>query len=166
MSGLRGSVHQPSHTLLLPVGALDGLGSLSYSLAQPLQEFSRRYGESLCSPESPRLVPEWDLRRLQYPRVSIAALTAFIAVAHRLRIFSEEKPQARLTWDPKVFGFLQDAGVIDLFRKHDLINFPREELAGYWHVGRKNQSIDGFFLLDKTAELTYSCPKQFYRMEG
>jgi hypothetical protein len=152
MSGLRDGAHQSSRTLLLPVGALDGLGSLSYSLAKPLQEFTRQYGESRRSPENTRIIPEWDLRKLQYPRVNIAALTAFIAVAHRLRLFSEEKPQARLTWNPKVFGFLQDAGVIDILRKNDLVNFPREELAGYWHeVGRTNPSTR-FFFLDATAD--------------
>ncbi|HVG06066.1 MAG TPA: hypothetical protein VNM67_00005 [Thermoanaerobaculia bacterium] len=154
MGGLRVDLTDPPvSTFTLPVGALDGLGSLSYNLAEPLKEFSRLYEEHKHSPAAAPLLLEWDLRRLENTRINIAALTAFIAIAHRLSLFSDAVPQAKLTWNPSVFGFLADTGVVELLRRHKLVELPEREFAGYWHDIGKTNPWTRFLILDKTAEM-------------
>jgi hypothetical protein len=144
--------HESSGAFSLPVGGLDGLGSLSYNLARPLKEYTRRYRDSRRQPEVGFVAAEWDLRRVESKQINIAALTAFIAIAHRLRLFTDHAAQARLTWDPGVLHFFRSTGALDLFRNYDLVSFSDDDLAGYTRDLAKVNPSTRFMILDKTAE--------------
>lgn len=136
----------------LPVGALNGLGALSYSLAKPLEDYSRRYQESTHELGGAAVVPEWDLRRVAGKRINIAALTAFIAIAYRLRLFTQQPAHAKLAWDRAVIHFLRSTGALALLRKYDLVAFSDDDLAAYTHDLDGLNPATRFLLFDKTAE--------------
>lgn len=125
----------PDHkAIVLEPGPLYSLSSLSYHVAGTLKRFSKEYARGAGPPRA-----AWDLRGLHAGTMSMAALTAFLALAHRVRQFSATAPTAGLRWDPAVFGFLEDTGFLRIVDRLDLIRFPESILGGYGdHVGRIN----------------------------
>jgi len=83
--------------------------------------------------------------------MSIAALTAFIAVASRLRDFEDSAPEARIGWNPPVLAFLKGAGALDLLETRDLVHFS-SGLGGYWHDLGKGSPDTRFILYDFVSE--------------
>lgn len=69
--------------------------------------------------------------------MSMAGLTAFLAVAHRVRQFTDGPQRARLDWDPRVQGFWHDIAFFDLAQRFDLIEWPDGFIGGF-RVGQTN----------------------------
>ena len=114
----------------IQVGPLSSLPSLWFCSREGLQEFSRRYQRG----ESPEV--EWDLSELWPGKMSIAAVTAFLSIAHRLRRFATRQPTARMAWNPNTLGFLYDIGFFD--RAKNLFQVIPPGIVGGFSRGRTN----------------------------
>lgn len=110
---------------IINVGPLNGLASLTYFLSKPLANLSREY----VSGRHPEVI--WDLRNVIPRYQSMATLTAFLSLAHRLRLFTGHAQQALLHWNPRILSFWSDISFLELSRKYDLIDWPEELIGGY-----------------------------------
>jgi len=114
-----------SGTFSINVGPLTGIGSLSMHVGRRLHEFNFLFRRG--SP--PDLV--WDLSHVEPRHMSMAGLTAFLALAQRLRQFTGHASPAQIRWDPDVLAFWDDIGLLDIADQHDLFVWPRGVMGGY-----------------------------------
>lgn len=141
--------------MLIDAGRLDSLAAMVYNTAEPLKKFSEGYAAG----GTPRIV--WDLRGLVERQMSMAALTAFLAVAYRLRQFVPKAAEAKLRWSPSVFGFLDDTDFFKIVKANDLITFPEEILGGYWHVLGKTSPSTKFLMFPEREAPPYDNQEQW-----
>ena len=104
------------------VGPLNGLASLVYHLAPALAEVSREFSRG----RQPDVI--WDLRNAIPGHQSMATLTAFLSIAHRLRQFTGHAHRVLLHWNPKVLSFWSDIRFLELSKKYDLFLWLRHLL--------------------------------------
>lgn len=94
----------------------------------------KQYSELFRRGASPEVV--WDLRGCLSKRMNMATVTAFLAIADRLREFSGEPQKARVQYDPKIFQFWDDIDFISLVHDLDLFEWePSDVLGGYLRGG-------------------------------
>lgn len=110
--------------LSINVGPLNGLGSLCLHVAPQLQQYNRSLRKGLC-PEV-----EWDLRQVSAGEMNMASLTAFLAVAERMRRFSGHATTARVDFKPRVFAFWKDIHFLQIARELDLLRWTPENIVG------------------------------------
>jgi hypothetical protein len=110
---------------VVSVGPLNSLSSLMYHLAEPLTSLNREF----VSGKNPDVI--WDLRNVMPGQQNMASLTAFLSLAHRLRLFTGRAQEVLLEWKPKVLSFWSDIGFLDLSRKYDLIKWPEQLIGGF-----------------------------------
>lgn len=72
----------------------------------------------------------WDLRNVAPGHMSIAGLTAFLAVAYRMRQMTSAPQTTLVTWNPRVFAFWDDISLFRLSSEFDLLRWPDALLAG------------------------------------
>jgi hypothetical protein len=79
--------------------------------------------------ERPEVV--WDLRHVEPTHMSMAGLTAFLSVAHRLRQFTDHAQPARVVWNPEIFAFWDDISLFRISQQYDLLKWPEGIIGGY-----------------------------------
>lgn len=112
-------------TFRINVGPLSSLESFRLWVGGQL----RALGDQFRSGKRPEI--EWDLTNLVPRHMNMAALTAFLAVANRIRKFIGYAPPARLAWNPDVLGFLDDISFFGWAKKHDLFALSPNASGGY-----------------------------------
>lgn len=119
------TVTAPASKLPINVGPLTGLASFCLYTARGLKQFSDLYMEG----ERPEV--EWDLRFIEPSHMSMAALTAFLSTAHRVRQFTDHAQPIRVVWNPQVFAFWEDITFFQIAKQYDLFRWQEGILGGY-----------------------------------
>jgi hypothetical protein len=114
------------------VGPLTGLASLSRHTARSLRQFSQLVIEG----RAPEV--EWDLTNVEPRRMSMAGLTGFLALAHRVRQFTGKPSLARVTWNPSIFAFWSDISLLRIVQRHDLLEWVPHNVLGGFRSGTTN----------------------------
>lgn len=109
----------------IDVGPLRSIGSFYLHVARRLPEYNNLFREGKAP------VVEWDLTNVSSPSINMAALTAFISLAARLRKFTEYSHVAKINWQPKTFGFWHDISFFELVKNLDLFKWPEGMVGGY-----------------------------------
>lgn len=112
------TVDTKHHNLVIDVGSLRGMASLHRAVVGPLQQFSRMYLAGI----PPRV--SWDLRGVVPGKMSMSAIAALVAVADRLRVYTEEEPEARLPFDRQVLDFWRQIDLFDIVDEWGLFSLP------------------------------------------
>lgn len=122
------STKSPSN-LTINVGPLNGLGSFCFHVAKDLKKFNDLYRSGFV----PNI--EWDLRQVEARKMSMASLTAFLAIADRMRQVTGHSQGARVLYMPRVFRFWDDIQFLELIDELDLFQFiPHNIVNGYWSI--------------------------------
>jgi len=131
--------------LNINVGSLRDLDSLRIATAPQLRKFSGFYQRGI----RPRVA--WDLRGVEPGKMNLAALTAFLSVAERMRAFSDQPQVGWVGFKPRVFGFWHDIAFLQWIRVLDLIRWqPPDIVGGYGqYVSQTNPN---------TKILRFACP--------
>jgi hypothetical protein len=132
------------------VGPLTGLASLSRHAARPLRRFSQLFVEGLA-PEV-----QWDLTNVEPRRMSMAGLTAFLALAHRVRQFTGKPSLARIRWDPGVFAFWKDISLLKIVQRHDLLEWVPHNILGGYESGKTNPNTQILCIPHQPHDLPFS----------
>lgn len=133
-----------SGVINIDVGTLSSLSTLHRALAPTLQDYNARFR----SGERPTVI--FDLRNVQPGRISMAAMTALLSVADRLRPYSGDSAKLHLNWNPNIFGFWHDIGFFRLAAERDLFEFP-DELMGGFSAGRTNPNTQLLFFENRIS---------------
>ena len=110
---------------IINVGPLNSLASLTYFLNNRINELNNEYKSGI----NPKII--WDLRNVMPRYQSMASLTAFLSLAHRLRVFSGQASNAFIRWNPEVLSFWDDIKLLNLSQRYNLIDWPEELIGGY-----------------------------------
>jgi len=106
-------------------GPLNGLSSLTYYIAKPLHEFSVGFSSGRFE----RI--EWDMTNIVPLHQSMVTLTAFLAICHRLRVFTGCPQSVKLNWNPRILAFWNDISFLSITNRYDLIEWPEELMGGF-----------------------------------
>lgn len=122
--------------ILLNVGPLTGIASLALYLGEALESFSKAYVRGIA--------PEvtWDFSNVVRGRMSMSALTTVLAVAERLRRFTESSQRALLRWDPQIFSFWHDISFFRVAHDFDLFDWQPPSIIGAYPQGRTNPDTE------------------------
>jgi hypothetical protein len=129
----------------ISVGPLDSIGSLYFHLGKPLALFNEAYARG----QTPRVL--WDLRDVQERHVNMAALVAFLAIAHRMRQFTGHRQAARLVWNEGVLSFWYDIGVFRTSDEFDLFDWQPHGVIGGFTPWKTNPNT-------KVLAFSYAAP--------
>lgn len=105
-------------SITISVGDLASIASTFLKTQDGLNEFNRcwRIGE--------KLTVTWDLTELRQGKVNVAATSFFLAIAHRVRAYSDKAQPIMIDWKPKTLSFLSDIGFFSVSNKYDLFEWP------------------------------------------
>jgi hypothetical protein len=112
-------------TLNIDPGALRGIGSLNFFVGPALKKFTR----AVLAQKTPDV--SWDLSGLSAQGTNLAALTALLAISHRLRLFSSKPQHLIFQWKPALFTFLDDIGFFKIGREANLFTYDIHVVGGY-----------------------------------
>lgn len=112
-------------SLEINVGPLNGVTSFCLHTAGGLRKFNDLYRRGSDTSVS------WDLRNVETGHLSMAGLTAFLATAYRLRAFVKTRPPVLVTWNPQVFGFLDDISFFRISNTLGIFEWPEQIVGGY-----------------------------------
>jgi len=118
---------QPLH---INIGGLQSLASIYNHLSGDLQKFNNLWS----SGETPEII--WDFREIKPGCINLAAISFFLAIAHRVRQYTESPPKCLLDWNSRVFGFLADIDFFYIANQFNLLEWPYE-IGGY-ETGKTN----------------------------
>jgi hypothetical protein len=107
------------------VGPINGLRSVCRYLGRPLSEFSSEFTKGRM------LDVTWDLSNVEPRHMSMAGLTAFLAIAHRMREFTGHAQKTKCRWDPEVFGFWDDVALFRISARYGILDWQEGMLGGY-----------------------------------
>ena len=115
----------PEDTFVIRVGRLQKIETLHKILASRLHEYSELYRKGI----RPKI--KLNLTELLPGTVGMAALTALMSITDRLRDYTDHAMEVDISWNPALFGFLDDIGVFRLAQQRDIFEIPQEMLGGY-----------------------------------
>lgn len=101
-------------------GGLDGIASVYKHVSKGLHEFNDRWKKGEQSTVC------WNIRGLRYREMDISAISFFLAIAHRVRLYTGNSQPILLDWNPNVLSFLSDIGFFDVANSNDLFKWPYE----------------------------------------
>lgn len=104
--------------LTINIGGLESIASLYKNTSTELTKFNDLWKAG----QNPIII--WDLRNIHTGRMSIAAISFFLAIAHRVSKFTKKPQPCLIEWNPKSFGFLSDIGFFDIADYYGLIEWP------------------------------------------
>lgn len=111
---------------VIRTGPLSSLKSLHYHLAPQLKKLREAY----LLGQTPDVC--WDMNDVVGQRsISIAALTAFLSNAERLRDFVGKPIPIRMGWDSRVLSFLSDIDFIQLSKQLEIFVWQEEIFGGF-----------------------------------
>lgn len=111
-------------TIRFRVGALQSISSLYFNVKDDLREFNVAWVEG----KKPEVI--WDMTDLRPGKMNVSALSFFLALAHRMRMFMNEPQPILIDWNPNVLQFLEDIRFLAVSKQFDLFKWP-DVLGGY-----------------------------------
>ncbi|MGI2046671.1 hypothetical protein [Shewanella oncorhynchi] len=110
--------------LKIKVGPLSSIASVYSSTVSQLEEFNNAWKLGTLP------IIEWDLSDIRTGHINVAAASFFLALAHRVRQFTNESQPIKIDWHPKTFSFLEDINFFQVANEYDLFDWPYE-IGGY-----------------------------------
>lgn len=110
--------------LKIKVGPLSSIASVYSSTVSKLEEFNNAWKLGALP------IIEWDLSDIRTGHINVAAASFFLALAHRVRQFTNESQPIKIDWHPKTFSFLEDINFFQVANEYDLFDWPYE-IGGY-----------------------------------
>lgn len=110
--------------LQIKVGGLDSIPSVYFKTSPSLKEFNTCWH----SGRVPKV--QWDLREITYGKINVAAASFFLALAHRVRQYTDVPQELLLDYHPKVFSFLTEIKFFEIAEEYDLFELPYP-IGGY-----------------------------------
>lgn len=110
--------------LTINIGQLQSVASVYANVSKGLLEFNRRWASGH------KVSVTWDMTNLTSGHINMTAASFFLAIAHRVRLFTEQRQAIRIDWHPKQFSFLADIGFFKISNEYDLFDWPFE-IGGY-----------------------------------
>ncbi len=107
-----------TNVVVVPAGSFASTANFCATVGAPLREYTAQYMKGLAPSVT------WDLSSAAPRRMSLGALTAFLATAHRLKQFAGITPNAILPQHPDVLLFWRDIGLLDLVSENEMIVWP------------------------------------------
>lgn len=102
------------------IGGLEGIASVYRNVSKGLHEFNEHWKRGEQS------VIYWDVRGLKNREMDISAISFFLAIAHRIRLYTRICQPILLDWNPITLGFLSDIGFFEVANLNDLFKWPYE----------------------------------------
>lgn len=104
--------------ITINVGDLSGISSVFRRTKQGLAQFNQSWKQGQIP------VVTWDLRELRTGKINVGATSFFLALAQRVRSYSNHPLPILIDWHPKKLGFLFDIGFFEIANKYDLFQWP------------------------------------------
>jgi len=126
-------------SLKINVGPLDSSSSVYSYVVKDLNKFNDMWRQGI----HPKII--WDLRFINTGKVNVAAVSFFLALAHRVYSFTGLKQEIYIDWDQRLFGFLTDIGFFEIAYDYDLFEWlyePGEGDSGKLNPNTKLLSFD------------------------
>lgn len=136
-------------SLKINVGPLDSSTSVYSNVVKDLNKFNDMWRQGI----HPKII--WDLRFINSGKVNIAAISFFLALAHRVYSFTGLKQEIYIDWDQRLFGFLTDIGFFEIADEYDLFEWPYE--PGEGDSGKLNPN---------TQLLSFDCDNDLPNLEN
>ena len=127
--------------IILRTGALTSFKSLHYNLAPKLKLLREAYARG----ETPSVC--WDLKEVGQRTTSMAALTAFLSIAKRIRDFIGNPIPVIMNWDPNVLAFWADTDFLGIANKFEVFQWPEGMLGGFSR-GKTNPNTKILYFAD------------------
>lgn len=102
------------------IGGLEGIASVYKHVSTGLHEFNNRWKKGEQS------TVYWNIRGLRHREMDISAISFFIAIAHRVRLYTGCPQPILLDWNPNILSFLSDIGFFDVANANNLFKWPYE----------------------------------------
>ena len=136
---------------IINVGPLNSLASFNYFLSGQINLLNKEFKNGM----NPKVV--WDLRNVIPRFQNMATLTAFLSLAHKLRVFSGKASNALIHWNPEILSFWDDIKLFNVSEEYNMIDWPKELLGGY-QGGKTNPNtkIIDMLVLSTTAFFSLS----------
>lgn len=110
--------------LTINVGQLQSVASVYANVSKGLLEFNHRWASGH------KVGVTWDMTNLTSGHINMTAVSFFLAIAHRVKLFTEQRQTICIDWHPKQFSFLADIGFFKISDEYDLFDWPFE-IGGY-----------------------------------
>lgn len=104
--------------ITINVGDLSGISSVFGRTKEGLAQFNQLWKQGQVP------VVTWDLRELRTGKINVGATSFFLALAQRVRSYSNHPLPILIDWHPKKLGFLFDIGFFEIAYKYDLFKWP------------------------------------------
>lgn len=109
-----------SNKIVINTGGLQSISSIHKNFSEGLSDFNQKWKEG----KTPLV--EWDLRNIIPGKISITALAYFLAIAHRIVLFTKYKHPINIYWNSEILAFLYDIGFFAIADKYNLFDWPYE----------------------------------------
>lgn len=106
------------------VGQLQSVPSVYANVSDGLLQFNQVWKSGHTAYVS------WNLTNLSSGHINVSAVSFFLAIAHRVRIFTEKRQPILIDWHPTQLSFLDDIGFFKISHQLDLFDWPFE-IGGY-----------------------------------
>lgn len=111
-------MNQNEEMITISVGDLGSIATISLKTQEGLTQFND------CWKRGKKPTVVWDMRDLRQGKINVAATSFFLAIAHRVRSYSESAQPILIDWRPKSFSFLSDIGFFSISDRYDLFEWP------------------------------------------
>lgn len=136
-------------SITISVGDLASISTIFLKTQEGLNQFNR------CWRTGKKLTVIWDLTELRQGKINVAATSFFLAIAHRVRAYSDSAQPILIDWRPRSLSFLSDIGFFSVSEKYDLFEWPYN--IGGFEDGNTNpntliSSYDGKYTKENSSE--------------
>jgi hypothetical protein len=132
-----------SHTIVVNIGPLTSFNSLLYHIGPQFQKIRDAYLRG----ESPEII--FDFKNLGFQKgMSIAAITALLSSAKKLKDFLSFPIPAIINWDPVLLGFLADIGFFEYCDKFQIFEWLPKNIIGGYKSGKTNPNTKILYYAD------------------
>ena len=121
---MRCRVKSNNNEIKINIGGLESIASVYRNASKGLSKFTKMWAEG----KTPKVI--WDCRSIRSGKMSMAAISFFLAIAHRVRQFTNTSQLCQLEWNPKILGFWADIGFFRIADNYGLFEWPYE-IGGY-----------------------------------
>jgi hypothetical protein len=116
--------------IVINVGTLSSLGKLYFDIAPSLNDIR----EAAKHREKPEVI--WDFRFIEQKKMSMSALTAFLAIAKSISDYYKKPSPIILQWDPYTLHFLSDISFFKNSKELGILTWPDGMIGGFSEVNR------------------------------
>ncbi|MCU1792485.1 hypothetical protein [Pectobacterium polaris] len=104
--------------IIIDVGDLGSISSVFLVTKNGLNEFNSYWKQGVVP------TVKWDMRDIRTGKINVGATSFFLALAQRIRSYSNSAIPILIDWHPKTLSFLYDIGFFHISNRYDLFKWP------------------------------------------